>query len=134
MAWLWLLGKQIEGRLGKGKMVLFILITGVLANTAQYLMGGPDFLGFSGVIVGMVGFIWMRQKCAPWEGYPLQRSTILFIMVFVGAMLLLEVLAMTLEYFQVIQLSGGIANTAHIVGGVVGALLGRLRFFARSAK
>lgn len=134
MAWLWLLGKQIEGRLGKGKMLLLILITGIIANTAQYLMGGSDFLGFSGVIVGMVGFIWVRQKCAPWEGYPLQRSTTLFIMVFVGAMLLLEIFAMTLEYFQVIQLSGGIANTAHIVGGIIGALLGRFRFFARGVK
>jgi len=134
MAWVLLLGKQMEGRLGKGKMVLFILITGMIANTAQYLMGGPDFLGFSGVVVGMVGFIWMRQKLAPWEGYPLQKSTTLFILVFVGAMLLLEIFAMALEYLHIIQISGGIANTAHIVGGVVGALLGRSHFFARSVR
>lgn len=134
MAWLWLLGKQLEVRLGIGKMLLLILTTGVVANCAQYLVGGSNFLGFSGVVMGMVGFIWMRQKLAPWEGYPLQRSTTLFIVIFVGAMLLLELLAFTLQFFSILHLSGGVANTAHVIGGLVGVALGRLRFFARSVK
>lgn len=134
MAWLWILGRQMEERLGKLKMALMIVITGIVANVAQYLVGGPIFLGFSGVVVGMVGFIWMRQKIAPWEGYPLQRPTIIFILVFVVAMLVLEVISMSLQFFRVTEISANIANTAHIVGGLVGIALARIPFFSRGLK
>jgi GlpG protein len=131
MAWLWILGKQIEDRLKKWKMVLLILIIGIVSNVVQYLISGPYFLGFSGVVVGMVGFIWMRQKKAPWEGYPLQKGIIVFMVVFVGSMFILEIFSLTLQLFSVTNLSANIANTAHIVGGLVGMLLGRFHFFAR---
>ncbi|MFS8564080.1 MAG: rhomboid family intramembrane serine protease [Rhabdochlamydiaceae bacterium] len=131
MCWVWVLGRQIEDRIGRLKMIAVILITGILPNIAQYLMGGPNFEGFSGVVVGMVGFIWMRQKIAPWEGYPLQRSVILFITIFVFAMLGLEVLSFILQYLGVVELVLPIANTAHIVGGLVGILCARLPVFAR---
>lgn len=134
MAWLWILGRQIEDRIGKWKMVVMILITGIVANIAQYLVGGPIFLGFSGVVVGMVGFIWMRQKIAPWEGYPIQRPTIIFIFIFVVAMLVLEIASMMMQFFHVIELSANIANTAHIIGGLVGMLLARIPYFARGLK
>ncbi len=90
MLWLWVLGKQIEMRVPRFRLVLFILIVGIVTNTLQYLMSGPYFLGFSGVIMGMAGFIWMRQKIAPWEGYPLNKSTLLFLLFFVVAMVLLQ--------------------------------------------
>ena len=76
MAWLWYLGRQIEQRAGSVRMLLMILVVGIIANVAQYLMSGPYFLGFSGVVVGMVGFIWVRQRVAPWEGYPLPRGVL----------------------------------------------------------
>lgn len=131
MCWVWVLGKQIEERVGKFRMLIMVLIGGIIPNIAQYLMGGPNFEGFSGVVVAMVGFIWVRQKIAPWEGYPLQRSVILFISVFVFAMLGLEVLSFILQYLRVVDLVLPIANTAHIVGGLVGILCARLPFFAR---
>ncbi len=131
MIWVWILGRQIEERLRKGRMVLLMLIIGIVANVAQYLMSGPYFLGFSGVVVGMAGFIWVRQRNAPWEGYPLHRSTLMFILVFVGAMFALELVAFLLQFFKIAQLSPFIANTAHIVGGLTGMLLGKLSFFAR---
>ncbi len=71
MAWLWILGKQIEERAGKLRLLVLIIITAVVSDVTQYLISGPFFLGFSGVVVGMAGFIWMRQRVAPWEGYPL---------------------------------------------------------------
>ena len=78
MAWLWILGKQIEERIHWKKLGLLILIVGIVSNTAQYLVSGPSFLGFSGIVVGMAGFIWMRQRNAPWEGYPLSRIVFCF--------------------------------------------------------
>ena len=134
MAWVWLLGRQIEERLGKLRTLSIILLAGIIPNIAQYIMGGPIFEGFSGVVVGFVGFIWMRQKIAPWEGYPLQRSVVLFIAIYVFAMLGLEILSFTLQYFHIVELVLPIANTAHIVGGLIGILCGRLPFFARSRK
>jgi GlpG protein len=131
MVWVWILTKQIEERLRIWKICLMILIIGVISNTVQYFVSGPYFLGFSGVVVGMAGFIWMRQKIAPWEGYPLQRSTILFLLFFVVAMFALELITFSLQLFSVIQISPNIANTAHIIGGIVGILLGRMPFFSR---
>ena len=73
----------------------------------------------------------MRQRKAPWEGYLLQRSTILFIAFYIIAMLVIQLVV----FFS--ELSGktllpyiGIANTAHIVGAVSGILLGRCKFFS----
>ncbi len=130
MAWVWILCKQIEERLKRWKMVLLMIIIGVISNIAQYFMTGPYFIGYSGIIVGLVGFIWMRQRVAVWEGYPLQRMTVIFIVAFVLAMFGLELFAL---FLQVIHhaVSLEIANTAHIVGGLVGLFLGRLSFFSR---
>lgn len=131
MAWAWILGKQIEERVRRWKIVLLVLIIGVISNVAQYFVGGPYFLGYSGVVVGLAGFIWIRQRIAPWEGYPLTRATALFIFFFVIAMFALELLTFGLQALSIISLSAGIANTAHIVGGLCGLALGKLSFFAR---
>lgn len=132
MAWLLILGKMIEERAGKFRMIFLTLIVGIVSNFAQYLMGGPYFLGFSGVIVGMAGFIWMRQKLSPWEGYPLSQGTLLFLFLFVIAMVALEVISLSLQAFGIQGIIGNIANTAHIVGGLTGLLLGRIPLFSRS--
>jgi GlpG protein len=81
----------------------------------------------------MAGFIWMRQRVAPWEGYPLNRTTLLFILLFVVAMFGLEFVAFILQLTHFINTSPNIANTAHVVGGLVGVLLGRLSFFKRAS-
>jgi GlpG protein len=133
MIWVWILLKQIEERLSKWKICLLILLIGVISNTCQYLISGPYFLGFSGVAVGLAGFIWMRQKKAPWEGYPLQKGTILFLLFFVVAMFALELFTFGLQLFTAVKITPSIANTAHIVGGLAGMLFGRFSFFGRRA-
>lgn len=131
MVWVWILSSQIEMRMRKWKLCLLILIIGIISNTIQYLVSGPYFLGFSGVVVGMAGFIWMRQKKAPWEGYPLQKGTLLFLLLFVLAMFAIELFTFGLQLFSVVQFTPQVANTAHIVGGIVGILLGASPFFKR---
>lgn len=133
MIWVWILLKQIEQRMRIGRICLLILVIAVVSNVAQYLVSGPYFLGFSGVVVGLAGFIWIRQKVAPWEGYPLQKGTFLFLAFFVLAMFALELLTFSLQLLSVIKISPNIANTAHIVGGLVGMFLGKLPFFSRRA-
>ncbi|MBS0630216.1 MAG: rhomboid family intramembrane serine protease [Verrucomicrobia bacterium] len=134
MIWVWILLPPIEARLPKWKILLLILLLGVIPCVAQYLVSGPYFLGFSGIVVGLVGFIWVRQRVAPWEGYPLQKTTIIFVLVYVAALFGLEIFALIKNVITTSTASANIANTAHIVGGLIGMLLGALPFFSRGAK
>src|SRR3989344_5323856 len=70
MLWLWYLGRPIEARIGPFRTLLLSLIAGAGTNILQYLMSGPFFIGYSGVITALAGVIWMRERIAPWEGYP----------------------------------------------------------------
>lgn len=130
MLWVWILSRPIEERLGFFKLFLLSSIVAVSSNTLQYLVGGPFFIGYSGVVMGLAGFIWSREKLAPWEGYPVQKSTFLFLTFFILAMFGLQFSSFILQLFTSIQFSPNIANTAHIGGALVGALLGRTSFFA----
>ncbi len=130
MIWLMILGKQLEQRLAVWRYILFILIVGIISNTGQYLMGGPNFIGFSGVLCGMLTFIWMRQRYAPWEGYQLDRMTFLFIFLFILGMAILQIFLFIFGVMTGASLSSGIANAAHLTGAAVGYLLGRLNFFS----
>lgn len=129
MLWLVFLGKQLEERIGRLRLLIMIVIVGILSNTAQYLMSGPNFLGFSGVVMGMAGFIWVRKKVAPWEGYPLHPSTLIFLAFFIVAMLVLQVITIFFQLSGSSEFAFNIANTAHISGAAVGALLAKIPFF-----
>ncbi|ADI38793.1 Rhomboid family protein [Waddlia chondrophila 2032/99] len=130
MIWLLVLGVQMEKRLGIFRMILFILISAAISNTAQYLMSGPDFIGFSGVLCGMIVFVWIRQKNAPWEGYHLQSSTMAFISIFVGAMAGIQLISFALELMGQPSLAPPIANTAHLSGALAGLIMAKVPFFS----
>lgn len=129
MIWLLVLGRQMENKLGIGRYLLFILFTGIFSNIAQYLMGGANFLGFSGVLCAMLTFMWMRQRKAAWEGYQLQSSTFGFMAIFILAMFAIQVGSFIIEIYTNTSITPGIANTAHLAGGSLGFLLGSLSFF-----
>ncbi len=130
MTALLVLGRQMESRLKIARYLLFILLTGIAANLAQYLMSGPNFVGFSGVLVGMIAFVVARQQLAPWEGYQLQKSSLAFAIFFLFAMVGLQVVSFVFEVYWNMPLSPRIANTAHLIGGLAGYLLGRNQLFA----
>jgi GlpG protein len=134
MLWVWYLGRPIEERIGPWRFGLLMLLCAIGSNTVQYLMSGPLFVGYSGVVTGMAGFIWVREKLAPWEGYPLTKGTIMFLLVFIMAISVLQAISFLLSHFVGIHFLIGIANSAHIGGAVIGVLLGRLSFFAREAR
>ena len=100
MLWLWYLGRPIEERIGPSRYLLLTLATGIGANTIQYLMSGPFFVGYSGVVMGLAGFIWMRERIAPWEGYPLNRATLLFLVFFILAIFGLQFAAFLMQIFS----------------------------------
>lgn len=129
MLWLIVLGKQIEQRLTRPRYILFMLIVGIVSNTAQYLMSGPNFIGFSGILVGMLAFIWVRQKQAAWEGYQIDRLTFIFMLVFIASMAAIQIVSFFLEKSFELAISPNIANMAHLVGGGTGYILGKSNFF-----
>ncbi|NRA90598.1 MAG: rhomboid family intramembrane serine protease [Simkaniaceae bacterium] len=133
MLWLWMLGRQVEERTRKWQYILITLIIGVVSNTLQYLMSGPLFIGYSGIVCGLAGFIWMRQRLAPWEGYPLQKGTLVFLGVFIVAMMGIQFASFIFMRFQLAEFSMNIANTAHISGALFGMLLGRIPFFSKGS-
>ena len=134
MLWLWLLGKMCEMRMRPFRYLFLMLIIGIISNTAQYLMSGPFFLGYSGIITGLAGYIWVRQKKAPWEGYPLPRSTLLFLLIFIFGMAVLGVVDFILQKNGIRFIPIRLANTAHIVGFVTGAALAFVPYFHKRKK
>ncbi|MDR3624239.1 MAG: rhomboid family intramembrane serine protease [Chlamydiales bacterium] len=129
--WIVILGYQIEKKINAIKTGIFILLSGIFSNTCEYFISGPNFLGLSGIVCAMAGFIWMRRKKAPWEGYLLHSSTFLFLAIYVLGMFSLELVSFFLQLFGKSSISPGIANTAHITGGLFGMFLGSFKFFAK---
>ncbi len=130
MLWLLVLGRQMEERIKPLRYILFIIIAAIISSTFQYLMSGSNFVGFSGVLTAMLGFIWVRQKIAPWEGYILQPATLMLLTVFILAMFAIQTVVFFVQVFFNTSFGLGIANTAHLTGAAAGIILGRMNFFA----
>ena len=117
--WYWELGKRIEGRQGPWVMGGLTLTFGLVSNLAQHLVGGPAlFGGLSGVLYGLLGYVWLYQWRAPNPDYRLPRGVLVM-------MLLWLVVCLTGVVGQLGL--GQIANAAHVGGlliGCVGGLLG----------
>ncbi len=125
MLWLWILGRPIEERIRFRRYLVLTLALAAFTNLCQYLVSGPNFLGYSGIVMGLVGFIWMRQKIAPWEGYVLQKTTFLFLGAYVFLMLMLSLASFFSRVMGSSWFAVNIANTAHISGALFGAFLAR---------
>jgi GlpG protein len=130
MLWLLVLGRQMEERLKPFRYILFIIIAAIIPNTFQYLMSGSNFLGFSGVLTAMIGYIWIRQKTAPWEGYILHPATLRLIAIFIFGLFAIQVIAFFVQVFFDEAFNLPIANTAHLAGAALGVILGKMKFFA----
>jgi GlpG protein len=132
MLWLFLLGKELEIKIGKIRLIVMFLVAAIITNTCQYLMSGPLFLGFSGVICALGGFIWTRERIAPWEGYAVPKGTLSFLFVFVLGMMVLQLIAFSMTFFHLGTFSvSGLGNTGHVVGLAVGCMLARIPMFYR---
>ena len=113
MMWLLDLGSMIEGRQSTGRLGLLVLVIGVLSNLGQYYAtGNPLFYGMSGVVYGLLGYVWMKGKFDPGSGLYLHPHTV--------AMMLIWFVVCLTGYV------GHIANTAHAVGLGLGVLWGFL--------
>ncbi|MEI6242721.1 MAG: rhomboid family intramembrane serine protease [Chlamydiota bacterium] len=133
MLWLWALGRQIEKRILGFRFVLLVFLLAAVSNTAQYFMGGAAFFGFSGVVTGLGGFIFERQRIAPWEGYPLSKLAIGFLGFYIILLVVLEFFLFSVQMMGLGLFSSKIANTAHITGAICGILLAKIPFFGEKS-
>lgn len=62
MLWFKDLGNVIEFNFSVRFYLLFVLFVGLTSNLLQYVVQGPSFGGMSGVLYGMLGFLWVFKR------------------------------------------------------------------------
>jgi GlpG protein len=115
------LGSIIEFRRGSLRLGLLILAIGLISNLAQALApndwgGTTQFLGFSGVVYGLLGYVWMKSRYQPELSIFIARSTIVIALVF-----------MLMGFTGTFR----VANWAHGIGFLVGYVIGIVPIIVR---
>ena len=108
--WLWDLGGALEITETSWKLALLVTVIGIISNLAQYALDGPFFGGMSGVVYGLLGYIWMQHKYNPRSQISLRKPIIVW-------MLAWYIICWT-------GLVGSIANMAHTAGLIAGLAWG----------
>jgi GlpG protein len=119
MLWLRDLGSMIEARQSSWLLALLVLVIAVGSNLAQFYyggphfhQGGPDFGGMSGVVYGLLGYIWMRSKFDPGSGLYVHSYTVTMMIIWFFACFT--------------PLIPHVANGTHAAGLVIGMAWGYL--------
>lgn len=108
--WWWVLGIKIEKALGTSSLLLILMVTAIVSNYGQFLMSGANFGGLSGVVYGVMGFVWWIGWLRPSWGLSFPKSMVGFMLIW-----------LVLGYADVLWVS--VANTAHTLGLVSGCVL-----------
>jgi len=131
MLYLWIFGNNVEDSMGRGRFLVFYLLTGSIAGAAQVLASPNSRLpsiGASGAIAGVLGayivlFPRARVQTLIFLGY-FVRMAQLPALLLLGFWFVLQ-LFNGLMSFGMTQ-TGGVAWFAHVGGFVAGLLLVRL--------
>lgn len=104
------LGSMIEARQSSRSLLALVVVIGIVSNLAQWSFAGPYFLGMSGVVYGLLGYIWMKGRFDPSSGLFLPQQTMLMMLIWFFACWFL--------------MRNTIANYAHTAGLLLGAVWG----------
>ncbi|CBL44713.1 Rhomboid-like protein [gamma proteobacterium HdN1] len=115
LLWWWELGGNVERHHGSVRLLILFVVFNVVSNFSQFWMSGPNFLGLSGVVYGLLGYLWIYAKLQP--RYPEPMNPMI-----VRMMLIWLVVCMTGVLDGL--MGGGVANAAHVGGLVAGMALG----------
>lgn len=108
MWWLKDLGTTMERAHSGLYLVVFVVVVSIIANTTQYVISGPFFYGFSGVVNALFAYLWVRAKVDVTFPIVLPPSFATWIM---GWYIL-----------GLVGIVGSVANGVHTAGLVCGAL------------
>jgi GlpG protein len=106
------LGVMIESREGTLHLAALVLVIAALSNLAQYFVSGPNFCGISGVVYGLLGYIWMKGRFDPGSGLFLHPQTVTMMLIWF--------------FLCLADIIPHIANTVHAVGLGLGVAWGFL--------
>ena len=113
LLWIWVVGSRIEQLHGRWALLCLFLSASILSNLAQFLVSGPMFGGMSGVVYAVLGYSWLwdKQGYRPRFGLPQGLMGFMLVWLVLGYLGILQWIGM-----------GAVANTAHLVGLLVGLL------------
>ena len=112
MMYILLLGPMLEEKYGSTRLVLVMLAAALLTGVINFVFfPGTMLLGASGIVFAMI----LLSSITRAEDGAIPVTFILVALLYVGQ-----------ELWQAITVRDNVANTAHIVGGAVGAGLGFL--------
>ena len=106
MLWLFDLGSKIERNKGAKHFISFVLVVAAASNLTQYFISGPAFGGMSGVVYALFGYVWIKSKLDPGDGFYIDSFSSMFVF---GWFFLCLTGSM-----------GSIANWAHASGLIIG--------------
>lgn len=114
LLWVWVIGRRIELLLGWPILLGLFLVSALASNVAQFWISGPMFGGMSGFVFALLGFAWLWDRFKPVRiiGMPPALMGFMMFWLVLGFSGALESLGL-----------GSIANTAHLVGLIVGLAL-----------
>lgn len=111
------LGRTIERFQSGVQLAWLTLVVAAISNLAQFLDTGANFGGLSGVVYGLLGYLWLYGRTNPAAGYQLRKEIVVLMLVW-----------LVICY---VGLTGFVANTAHLAGllsgGLIGAVVGLWR-------
>lgn len=120
LLWWQTLGGIIERYQSSLQLVVVTLVTAAVSNFAQFQATGANFGGLSGVVYGLLGYLWIYGRVNPAAGYGIPRPVVIF-------MLLWLVICW-------VGLTDLVANEAHFAGLLSGCFLGAMAGFWRRIK
>lgn len=113
MMWLATLGSTIEARQSRALLLRLVIVLGIGSNLVQFIATGrPSFGGMSGVVYGLLGYMWIRGKLDPSSGLRLDSYTLITSIIWF--------------FFCFTDWVGPIANGAHAGGLGLGMVWGWL--------
>ncbi|MCH2212711.1 MAG: rhomboid family intramembrane serine protease [Fuerstiella sp.] len=110
MMWMKQLASSVESVKGTRRFLVLVFLIALISNLAEFYWSGPTFGGMSGVVFGMIGYVWMQGKTQPHQGLGLPQETLVFAVLWL--------------FLCMGGAFGPIANAAHLAGFAAGILLG----------
>lgn len=116
MFWLLDLGSMVEARRGSWFLILFVVVTAVASNLAEYYWPPvhPMFGGMSGVVYGLFGYVWIKGRVQPHLGMGVSQQTVMIMLAWL--------------VICAVGLIPRVANTAHVVGLISGVAFAYLPY------
>lgn len=114
LLWWWDIASLIEGMQGSARLFNIFMMLAIIPNLVQFSVNGHLFGGLSGVVFGVLGYVWVYGQVR--QDYPLQMRPVIVLM-----MLIWLLVGFTGVLDNVI---GPMANEVHLAGLVCGGLLG----------